>query len=196
MRELTKSILSFSWAMPLYGMKQMLNLSVPQDMSRPFGRAADGFGAVTDAMRKEMGPTMRGLFDAGDQIQRGMTDLMFSFFNVQAFDPSSWMRMGSGMMQSSMRGMERGMEQAMPGSTGQGDRAVSRAGDAAYRTAAGMGDAAYRTAAGMTDVAYRTADATARTMDATARATDAAFGGTTDSRSGVPSGWASATPRV
>ncbi|HEX7182757.1 MAG TPA: hypothetical protein VF756_13020 [Thermoanaerobaculia bacterium] len=114
MRELTKSMLSFSWAMPLFGMKQMLNLSMPQDMSRPFGSAADGYGAVTEAMRKEMGPTMRGLFDVGDQIQRGLVDMMFSVFSFQAFDPNALMRMSSDMMQRSMQGMQQGM----PGSAG------------------------------------------------------------------------------
>ncbi len=189
MRELTKSMLSFSWAMPLYGLKQMLNLSMPQDMSRPFDKAAEGFDTVTGTMRKELGPTLRGLFDAGDQIQRGVTDLMFSVFNVQAFDPTSWMRMSSEMMQRSMRGMERGMGQVMPGSMGQGDRAAASAGDAAYRTAAVMDEAAYQTAAGMTDVAYRAADATAR-------ATDAALGGTAGSPIDVPAGWTSAAPRI
>jgi hypothetical protein len=104
MRELTKSMLSFSWAMPLYGMKQMLNLSMPRDMSRPFGEAADGFNAVAGAMRERLGPTMKSLFAAGDQAQRGLVDVAFSF-GFGAFDPNVWMRMGSDLMQRSMRSM-------------------------------------------------------------------------------------------
>jgi hypothetical protein len=118
MRELTKSMFSFSWAMPLYGMKQMLNLSFPRDMSRPFGEAADGFEAVTDAMRKQLGPTMRSLFDAGDQIQRGLVDAMLSL-GMGAFDPNAMMRMGQGMMPGmpGMSGMP-GMAGMMPGMPG------------------------------------------------------------------------------
>lgn len=125
MRELTKSMLSFSWAMPLYGMKQMLNLSMPSDMSRPFGNATDGFEAVTEAMKQQLGPTMTSLFQAGDQVQRGLVDVMFSFLSPQAMDPNAWMRMGSDVMQSSMQGMGQmtqsmgQMTQMMPG-TGAG----------------------------------------------------------------------------
>jgi len=97
MRELTKSMLSFSWAMPLYGMKQMLNLSFPRDMSRPFGEATDGFNAVTGAAREQLGATLKSLFDAGDQVQRGLVDVAFSF-GFGAFDPNAWMRMGSDAM--------------------------------------------------------------------------------------------------
>lgn len=107
MRELTKAMLSFSWAMPLYGMKQMMNLSMPTDASRPLGKGTESFAAVAGAMRGEMGPTMQGMFDAGDKIQRGMVDLMFSFASPQAFDPSSWMKRTSDVMQSSMQGIGR-----------------------------------------------------------------------------------------
>ncbi len=101
MRELTKSMLSFSWAMPLYGMKQMLNLTLPRDMSRPFGEAADGFNSVTGSMREQLGSTMKSMFDAGDQIQRSMVDVMFNLgFGV--FDPNAWMqRSGQGQGQGS-----------------------------------------------------------------------------------------------
>lgn len=103
MRELTKSMLSFSWAMPLYGMKQMLNLTFPRDMSRPFGEATDGFNSVTGSMREQLGSTMQSMFDAGDQIQRSMVDVMFNL-GFGAFDPNAWMqRSGRGMDQRGTR---------------------------------------------------------------------------------------------
>lgn len=105
MRELTKSMLSISWAMPFYGMKQMLNLSLPSDMSRPLGKATDGFEAVTQAMKQQLGPTMTSLFQAGDQVQRGLVDVMFSFMSPQALDPNAWMKMTSDVMQRSLQGM-------------------------------------------------------------------------------------------
>lgn len=130
MRELTKAMLSFSWAMPLYGMRQMLNLSMPTDASRPLGKGTDSFAAVTDTMRGEMGPTMQGMFDAGDRIQRGMVDLMFSFVSPQAWDPSSWMKMTSDVMQSSMQGV---------GRVAQGAAAATSASGSGGGPAAGAG---------------------------------------------------------
>jgi len=127
MRELTKSMLSFSWAMPLYGMKQMLNMSMPQDMSRPFDKAAEGFASVTDAMRGQLGPTIKGLFDAGDRIQRGLVDLMFSVVPAGSMDPNTWMRTGSEVMQRSMQ--EMGQAAAAAGAAGA-TRTVGAAGPA------------------------------------------------------------------
>lgn len=114
MRELTKSMLSFSWAMPLYGMRQMLNLSFPQDMSRPFDKAAEGFETVTDTARDQMGSTIKGLFDAGDRIQRGMVDLMFSFVPAGVFDPNAWMQRSSDVMQRSVQGIAQAATVAEP----------------------------------------------------------------------------------
>lgn len=125
MRELTKSMLSFSWAMPLYGMKQMLNMTMPRDMSRPFAEATEGFQTVTGSMREQLGSTMRSMFDAGDQIQRGLVDVMYSF-GFGAFDPNALMRMGSDAMQRSMPGMT-GMP-GMPGMTGDTGFSATAAG--------------------------------------------------------------------
>ena len=105
MRELTKSILSFSWAMPLYGMRQMLNMSFPRDMSRPFDQATEGFESVTDVARDQMGATLKGLFDAGDRLQRGLVDLMFSFIPSGAVDPNAWARTSADLMQRSVQGV-------------------------------------------------------------------------------------------
>jgi hypothetical protein len=102
MRELTKSMLSFSWAMPIFGMKQMMDIALPRDMSRPFGQATDSFNAVTDATQNQLGDAWRSAFRAGDQLQRGMVDLMFGLFSFDAFNPNRLMQMTSGLMQSSM----------------------------------------------------------------------------------------------
>lgn len=118
MRELTKSMLSFSWAMPLYGMKQMLNITLPRDMSRPWGEATDGLNSVTGAMREQLGSTMKGMFDAGDQIQRGLVDAMYSL-GFGAFDPNTWMRMGSGS-----GGQGQGSGGSGSGATQSGNRAA------------------------------------------------------------------------
>jgi hypothetical protein len=189
MRELTKSMFSFSWAMPLYGMKQMLNLTFPRDMSRPWGEATDAFNAVTGPMREQLGSTMRGMFDAGDQIQRGLVDAMFSL-GLGAFDPNAWMRMGSDAMQRSTQGMQGGRGTGDMGSSaagsGQGARnsgyGGSGPGSAGYSQGStgsgcgsggsGQGSMGYgSTVPGQaTDYANRAADYAAGSMEQGARA--------------------------
>jgi len=102
MRELTKSMLSFSWAMPLFGMKQMMSMAMPRDASRPFGHAEDGLAAVTGAAERELDGAWMSAFKTGDQLQRQMVDLMFGVFSGDAWSPNRWLRMTSDMMQGGM----------------------------------------------------------------------------------------------
>jgi hypothetical protein len=102
MRELTKSMLSFSWALPLFGMKQMMDMAAPRDPSRPFGRVTESFDAVTRTAQDQLGGAWTGAFRAGDRLQRGMVDLMFSLFSPDGWSPARVMRSTSEVMQSSM----------------------------------------------------------------------------------------------
>jgi hypothetical protein len=102
MRELTKSIMSFSWVLPLFGMKQMMDMAMPRDPSRPFGKVTDSFNAVTGAAQGQLGDAWTGAFRAGDQLQQGMVDMMFSVFSFDALNQNRMMQMTSDMMQRSM----------------------------------------------------------------------------------------------
>ena len=84
MRELTKSMLRLSWAMPLFGIRQLANLSLPTRANRE--RAAEGFEALTGAAQRELGGAFESLYEAGDRLQSGMVDAMFD-----VFDPQRWM---------------------------------------------------------------------------------------------------------
>ena len=75
MRDLTRSMASFSWAMSLYGLEQMANLMSPR-------RAADAFEAVTRTTEKTLGPGLRSAFQTGDRLQRSMVDLSFSLVGL------------------------------------------------------------------------------------------------------------------
>ncbi len=127
MRELTKSMLSFSWALPLFGMKQMMDMAAPRDPSRPFGRVTDSLEAVTRTAQGQLEGAWNGAFRAGDQLQRGMVDLMFSFLSPEAWNPNRMMRMTSDVMQSSVNAA--GQMAGAATSTAQG--AWSAAGSAA-----------------------------------------------------------------
>jgi hypothetical protein len=71
MRELTRSVASFSWAMSLFGVEQMANLASPR-------RAVDAFGAVARSAEGALRPGLRSAFQAGDRIQKAVVDLSFN----------------------------------------------------------------------------------------------------------------------
>jgi hypothetical protein len=83
MRDLTKSVTSYTWAMSVFGVQQMFNL-LGLGGSGSWNRSTHSFNNVTEATAKEMGDTMRAVFRSGDTLQRGVVDLFlapFSFGN-------------------------------------------------------------------------------------------------------------------
>ena len=78
MRELTKSMTSLTWAMSLFGLRQMACLLDP----RSWGSANSTFQAVTRCTEDHLGPSTQSLFRAGDNLQRGLVDLMFNLFTL------------------------------------------------------------------------------------------------------------------
>ena len=80
MREFTKSMFSFSWAMSLFGMQQMTNWMTAQDPSRPRGKATEAFDRVTQATEEQLGDVLKETFKAGDKFQRAMVDMMLGAF--------------------------------------------------------------------------------------------------------------------
>lgn len=91
MRDLTKSINSFSWAISLFGLDQMMNLLRPS-------KAAAAFDAVTDATERQLGDVMKSTFRAGDNMQRAMVDMTMGFMSMEAMDPRRWTRMAGDVM--------------------------------------------------------------------------------------------------
>src|SRR5687767_2703613 len=81
MRDLTKSMMSFSWAMSLFGLRQMTCMLNPQS----WGNTAATFENVTRSTEDQLGPTTQSIFRAGDSLQRGMVDMMFSLFTFGAW---------------------------------------------------------------------------------------------------------------
>ena len=85
MREFTKSMLSYTWAMTTFGMQQTLNLfSAPRR-----GEQHPATGAFNNAARatsEQMGDAMRATYRAGDNIQRGLVDLTFSVLTLGVFN--------------------------------------------------------------------------------------------------------------
>lgn len=75
MRDLTRSVASFTWALSLFGVEQMVNLASPR-------RAADAFEAVARSAEGALGPGLRTAFQTGDRLQRAMVDASFSLVGL------------------------------------------------------------------------------------------------------------------
>jgi len=114
-RDLTKSMLSFSWAMSLFGAQQVTNFLTPQDPSQPTHKATVAFNAVTQATQEQFGDTLERAFKAGDQLQKGMVDLMFGMLSLEAFNPSQMMRMTSDMMRQTTGAIGQGFQRSPSG---------------------------------------------------------------------------------
>jgi hypothetical protein len=90
-RDLTKSMISFSWGMSLFGAKQFTNLLTPE-------KATSAFNAVTQATEEQLGDGLKGVFRAGDQLQKGMVDLSVSFLTLEALNPNQVVKVASDIL--------------------------------------------------------------------------------------------------
>jgi hypothetical protein len=83
MRDLTKSLTSYTWAMSVFGLQQTLNL-LGLGGSGSWDRSTKAFNNVTEATSNELGDTMRAVFRSGDTLQRGMVDLFLAPFGFNS----------------------------------------------------------------------------------------------------------------
>jgi hypothetical protein len=130
MREFTKSMMSYTWAMSLFGLQQTLNLLTPP-APRQAHPATKAFNNVAGAARDELGRTLESFYRAGDNLQRGFVDATFSVLTLGAFnrgDRSSGTSTG-------------GVAQAASDATRATAGAFQQTVDAAQQTADVMGQA-------------------------------------------------------
>jgi len=130
MREFTKSMVSYSWAMTLFGAQQILNVFQP-------AKAAESFDSVTKATEEEFADALKATFHAGDELQKGFVDVTFGALTLGMLD-------GSGATSPS------GMAQQTGEAFRQGGRVVTKAVDAISRTVQGATSAAGGGAPGST----------------------------------------------
>jgi hypothetical protein len=79
MREFTKSMTSYTWAMSVFGFQQMVNVFRP-------GRATESFNNVTKATEDEFGDALKATFRAGDNLQKGFVDVTFGVLTLGMFN--------------------------------------------------------------------------------------------------------------
>ena len=77
MREFIKSLIRFSWAMPLFGAKQAANLLEPKDPQQPKDKASAALDSVAQAAAEQLGDTGRSVLEAVDKAQSGVVDAVF-----------------------------------------------------------------------------------------------------------------------
>ena len=87
MRDLTKSALSYTWAISLFGVQQATNLLAPPDRRTPTRKANDAFFSVKQSAENQFGDLVFGAFQIGDEVQRGLTNLFFDALTLRALDP-------------------------------------------------------------------------------------------------------------
>lgn len=105
MRELTKSTLSFPWAMSLLGVAQLANILLPQNSQK----ATTAFDTLTQAAGGQLSELVQGLYLLGDNLQRDMTDWAFRLLTPEVFSP--WSEANSELWQQSaevLRNLEPG----------------------------------------------------------------------------------------
>jgi haloalkane dehalogenase len=88
MREFSKSLLSYSWAMSVFGLQQLFNLFTPPGPSRTTSPATDAFNRVACSVEDQLGGSMGEFFRAGDQLQRGAVDAF-----ARVLNPADWGQM-------------------------------------------------------------------------------------------------------
>lgn len=127
MRDWTKSMMSFSWAMSLYGLRQMTSTLSPESWCS----APAGLDALTRSTEQQLGPAVQSLFRTGDDMQRRLVDLAFDMLTLGNGDVG-------GLMQRSMEAARRAAETG----TAAVQQAAQGVQQAATSVASGAGRAA------------------------------------------------------
>ena len=96
MREFVKSTVSLPWALSLFGVEQLTNILMPQNI----GKATAAFDAVTQATGGQLRELVQGLYLMGDTLQRDMTDWAFRLLTPEVFNP--WSQVNSELWQQSV----------------------------------------------------------------------------------------------
>lgn len=87
MRDLTKSFMSFSWAMTLFGLDQVRHLVTDDDSGERADRISQDLDAVTGAAKDRLSERNASMFDSGVSLQNDMVDLTFDIFRGDELKP-------------------------------------------------------------------------------------------------------------
>jgi len=106
MRELAKAMMSYTWAMSMFGVQQAINLVTPVRGAGQSPKTSQAFDNVTEATTKTFDSNLMRAFETGVSLQSGLIDIMFGGCLAGGCDPTRLVRMGSDAVQT-MTGMGR-----------------------------------------------------------------------------------------
>ena len=85
MREMTKAMFRFSWAMSVFGVEQLRRLLSDEYQDRREDEIKGGFDSLSESAGQQFSKQSRSLYEAGDRFQQETVDLLFDFSR-----PSNW----------------------------------------------------------------------------------------------------------
>lgn len=85
MENLTKSMISFPWALSLFGVKQLVRPLRRQASDDAAQASNEAFNAVTEATEHQLNTVFEVTFKVGDSLQRGMVDMVFGIVALNPF---------------------------------------------------------------------------------------------------------------
>jgi len=100
MRDITKSMLSYTWAVSMFGVQQAANML--RGGGRQGNRASEAFDDITGAMTEQFDDTFKAAFRAGDSMQRGLVDLVYG--GMATMRPDGWRQAGDRMRSATRQG--------------------------------------------------------------------------------------------
>jgi hypothetical protein len=106
MQKLIRSMSSFSWALPVFGADQALQLAgnpIPETQHP----VLSGLDAVAHTAERELQSYFRGVFAAGDQLQRSVVDLTFGVMLLQTRSPQRLLEQSADVLRYSIEAAQR-----------------------------------------------------------------------------------------
>ncbi len=117
MRDLTKSMFRFSWAMSMLSLRQATHLLSP---GQGWDRSTSVFDALSHAAEGQMGESVRNLYRAGDEFQGGMVNAVSDLTNGE------WSKPGEALGEAMKRSWE-AVDRSWSTVTNRADNAVEEA---------------------------------------------------------------------
>src|SRR5215469_14287622 len=101
MREFTKSLLSFSLGISLFGVKQLGNILSSSDSYQQTSQAVAAGNTVTHTPKEQFEAALREAGQTGDQLQRDMVDLLFGALTLESCTPRRLTKVTFDLLQQS-----------------------------------------------------------------------------------------------
>jgi hypothetical protein len=111
MRDFTKSMLNYSWAMSVFGARQLVGL-LGATGSGGAKNVTDSFQRVTNVALETLDDSTRAVYRAGESLQNAAVDIMLGGVMLGPMNPTGWAKTGVDVMQRAAQSAGKTMRQA------------------------------------------------------------------------------------